>query len=84
MQPRQRDIQNLDTSSCRPISEKRVVEIMRNTAMLDDPITITSQDTVLNGGHRIEARKRLGFKRILCVVNDDYTTEIDVSSAPNI
>ena len=54
-------IWTLNTDRCRPISNERVNTIMADPFSVNDPIRVDTDGRVIDGGHRIAARKRLGL-----------------------
>lgn len=74
-------ISQLDVSQCRPTSESRVshlVGVLTQPNGEIEPILVRKDlRTVVDGGHRVEACKRLGYLNIgATVVTDNYDTDI--------
>lgn len=56
-------IWTLNTDSSRPLSERRVVELMERPS-IHDPIIVDTDGSVIDGAHRLAARKRLGLLHV--------------------
>lgn len=56
-------IWTLNTDRSRPLSERRVIELMERPS-IHDPIIVDTDGSVIDGAHRLAARKRLGLLHV--------------------
>ena len=45
----------------RPLSEKRITEILNSPAIFNDSIFVNDKGEIVDGYHRLEARRRAGI-----------------------
>lgn len=64
----------------RSLLERRVFEIMTNTRILNDPITVNLDNEILDGNHRVEARKRRGLRTVLCDTSPDSEQRLRIDT----
>lgn len=66
------DVSLLDTSRCRLVSERQVRRIIAHRKWLLEPITITNDRVVVDGGHRVAAFKKIGRLEIDAIEVDGF------------